>query len=427
MKTEKGNPDISIGYACLAVGVPNTEQRSCILKNATGEKLAEIIGHNLDALEKIMEYNSRNGIRLFRISSDLIPFGSSPVNQLDWDRMFERRFQAIGGQIRTGGIRVSMHPGQYTVLNSPDPGVVERAVDDLRYHCRVLSALGADASAKIILHVGGIYNDKKTAVKRFTTNWRQLDDGIKRRLVIENDDKCFNIADILEISAATGIPAIYDNLHNAVKPADPAADDLYWIKECAATWSAGDGAQKIHYSQQNPNKKPGSHTGTIAIDGFLDFYRRIDGRCVDIMLEVKDKNLSAVKCILCTTPVRQIRNIETEWGRYKYAVLERSPSAYSRIRELLKDKSGYPAVEFYRLVEEALGSEITAGNAVNAAQHVWGYFKDIADAKEKQAIEKDLALLAGSQSSSAAIKRKLWKLAVKYNSAYLLDSLYFIL
>jgi len=127
---------VHIGYACLTIGVPHTRQKSCTLKNADEANLTAIIEHNLKALENIIDYNISQNIRLFRISSDLIPFGSSPVNRLDWWQLFDGRFKTIGRKIKAGGLRVSMHPGQYTVLNSSDADVVTRAVQDLNYHAR---------------------------------------------------------------------------------------------------------------------------------------------------------------------------------------------------------------------------------------------------------------------------------------------------
>ncbi len=69
---------MSIGYACLTVGVPGTKLRSCTLKNSAPDVLTYLIQSNLTALDKILDYNIQNGIKLFRVSSDIIPFGSHP-------------------------------------------------------------------------------------------------------------------------------------------------------------------------------------------------------------------------------------------------------------------------------------------------------------------------------------------------------------
>lgn len=170
--------------------------KSCTLKNADDKHLLSLIGQNLDSLERLIDYNIQNGIPLFRISSDLIPFGSSLAAGLPWQEIFAEKLSAIGGKILRSGMRVSMHPGQYTVLNSPDPSVVERAVEDLRYHAGVLDGLGLGRTHKIILHLGGVYGDKKQAKSRFLSRYRGLEPGIQKRLVLENDDKLFHIWDV---------------------------------------------------------------------------------------------------------------------------------------------------------------------------------------------------------------------------------------
>ena len=292
---------MSIGYACLTIGVQHTDQKSCMLKNASQEKLLELIDYNLNSLENIIDYNIKNNIRLFRISSDLIPFGSSPVNGLAWWDIFVSKLLKIGEKIQNSGMRVSMHPGQYTVLNSPKQGVAKRAIEDLNYHARVLDSLGMGAQHKIVLHIGGIYSDKKQAIKRFVANYYHLEDSVKKRLVLENDDKSYNICDVLEIGAILNVPVVFDNLHNEINYCDKQKNNFYWISECKKTWKEKDGKQKIHYSQQAPMKKAGSHSNTIRLNEFMDFYENLESKDIDIMLEVKDKNLSAIKCINSTS------------------------------------------------------------------------------------------------------------------------------
>ena len=418
---------MSIGYACLNIGTPNTNIRSVMQKNATPEKLTEVITHNLTALEKIIDYNCKNGIKLFRISSDLIPFGSSSVNSLSWWDIHAETFQHIGAKIRKSGMRVSFHPGQYTVLNSPDEDVVARAILDLAYHAKMLECLGVDNQHKIVLHVGGIYGDKKEALQRFELNFRRLPEAVQNRLIIENDDRLYNIEEVLELAHRLQIPAVYDNLHYAINPPPSGGTDQYWIAEANKTWKAADGNQKIHYSQQAPGKLPGAHTDTIDLETFLTFHEQLEDKQIDIMLEVKDKNLSAIKCQNATTTAPKPVLLEKEWGRYKYAILEKSPMVYQVIRTLLKDKQAYPVQEFYRLIDTAFAEEIHPGQAENAAAHVWGYFKNQATDTERKQYEKNLANYRNGSGTRATLKRELFRLAQKYESEYLLQSLYFYL
>ena len=422
---------MSIGYASLALGVPGARLRSITSARATPERLEALIEGNLVALDALLDYNHANGIRLFRVSSDIIPFGSSPVNTLDWQTRFADQLAALGAKARRFGIRLSMHPGQYTVLNSPDAGVVERAVADLSYHAAFLDALGMDSTAKVILHVGGIYGDKPAALRRFARAYAQLPQAIVRRLVVENDDRLYTAQDVLALSRKTGAPMVFDILHHQLNQEQDSPDAFALIDAAAETWGNADGAQKIHFPQQAAGRRPGSHSDTIAVEPFLTFYRHLETRrgaknLPDIMLEVKDKNLSAIKCLACTDTSGRISVLEREWARYKYRVLEHDQAIYQRIRKLLNNKDAYPAVPFYQLVEQAEDTPPSAGSFRNAAQHVWGYMANEATQRERATFATLMERFSRGETTGAAVKKRLYALAEKYEQPYLLQSYYFV-
>lgn len=414
---------MKIGYACLTQGVYGTNFKTCTLKNATEDCLREIIAFNLQSLSRVLDYNIKNNIKLFRISSDIIPFGSSPVNSLKWWEEFQEELEQIGNKIKKSKMRVSMHPGQYTVLNSPKEDVVKRATLDLEYHTRFLDSLVVDSTHKIILHVGGVYGNKREAIERFKENYLKLPRTIKNRLVIENDDKSYTIADILMLGESLDIPVVYDNLHNHVLNTDSTITDNEWIQRARLTWHEKDGLQKIHYSQQRPNGRPGSHSQTIDLSVFETFLHMLTAD-VDIMFEVKDKNLSALKGVNYLRKPH-IKYLEQEWSRYKYNVLAHAPQHYQAIRQLLKDKSAYPIVEFYHLIDESLATKPTVGQQINACEHVWGYFKDQATDKERTQYTNYLNRFKKGQYTIKALKRLLLKFALKYEQTYLIESYYF--
>ena len=168
-------------------------------ENATVPRLMELTWHNLNALENLVNYNIRTGIQLFRISSNLIPFGSSPVNQLPWWDMYSSWLQTIGHKIKASNMCIHA-PGQYTVINSYNDDIVQRSIDDLNYHARVLDCLGLGPEHKLILHIGGVYDNKQATMDRFIANYGRLPKGVRDRLVIENDDKSYTTGDVLAIS-----------------------------------------------------------------------------------------------------------------------------------------------------------------------------------------------------------------------------------
>ncbi|MDD3416322.1 MAG: UV DNA damage repair endonuclease UvsE [Lachnospiraceae bacterium] len=413
---------MKIGYACQTIGIPGTNFKSCTMKNAREETLMSIISQNLDALNTIIDYNIANHIHLFRITSDLIPFGSSPVSTLSWWKIFEQRLSCIGKKIMESGMRISMHPGQYTVLNSPDKLIVERAVKDLEYHTRLLEALDPSQKNKIILHIGGAYGNKEIAIHRFVENYHSLDATIRKHLVIENDDKIYHIGDVMKISMLTGAPVVFDVLHHKVNPGSEGNDIYYWISKSRETWKPEDGVQKIHYSEQDPLKKTGSHSQTISLMTFQEFSNGLGEMNPDIMLEVKDKNRSAVKCINLTAENRSILYLEQEWARYKYLILEKSHEDYIKIRQILKDKKDYPIVEFYKLIDHAMLMDFSQGGVINAADHIWGYFKNCAEEKEKK---RYATLLKNYKPGTLAHKKFLWQMTIKYQEPYLMQSYYF--
>lgn len=415
-----------VGYACLTIGIKHTDYKKVLLKQVSEAKLRSTIVANLTSLKNVIHYNIKNQITLFRISSDLIPFGSSSANPLRWWEDYAEQFKEIGKLIQQSKMRVSLHPGQYTVLNSPNEDVVNRAILDLEYHAQILESLGVDYQHKLILHIGGVYGDKEQAIARFLTNYDRLSLRVQQRLVIENDDKSYTIEDVLAISKQKAIPVVYDNLHNAILPSNPAITDAEWITRCAQTWRTKDGPQKIHYSQQALNKRLGSHSSTIHVESFQAFYERLPFQNLDIMLEVKDKNLSAIKIHRLVLAPPQIKNLEEEWRLYKYLVLEKSQQHYQDIRFLLQNKANYPAFAFYQKVEEALELAEDKGQASNAAMHVWGYVKQQATIKEKTQFFDKLKRYQSGQLSLMVVKNYLQKLLTIYQQTYVVDSYYFI-
>lgn len=418
---------MAIGYACILLGVYNTILHRTLAKNADDTKLRELTKRNLEVLEKMIDYNINNHLMLFRISSDIIPFASHPLNQQKWWEEHRERFEMIGQKIAKSGMRVSMHPGQYTLLNSPKEEVVKNAVKDLIYHERFLTALGTEASHKLILHVGGVYGDKKTSTLRFIENYKKLPDEVKARLVIENDEKSYAVHEVHSISEKTGIPVVFDVLHHQINQPDSDLNIKEWIKLCNKSWKNKDGRPKIHYSQQAVGERTGAHSKTINVSEFLDFYSEVEDLDVDVMLEVKDKNLSALKCSYSLHPEQvKKKHLEQEWARYKYLVLSRSARLYMEMRPLMKKEPAEAVRIFYRLVEESEDLAFDRGAQQNAALHVWGYFKDKCTSSESKTFFYRLEKFMDEETELKAVKNYLWRMAEKYKEEYLLNSYYFL-
>jgi UV DNA damage endonuclease len=263
------------------------------LANATPERLREVIAGNLDALEAILRWNAEHGIQVFRLTSDLIPFASHPVNRLRWWEEFAARFSdlaALGCEI---GARLSTHPGQYTVLSSARPEVVRSAVAELVYHDRMLTALGLDPSHKVVLHVGSGSGDE-AAARRLTAAIEALPAGPRSRLVLENDER-WTLAEVLAIGTACGTPVVFDAFHHELAPSFEGLGVRELAERAAATWASGDGRPEVHFSTQAPGRPPGAHAETLNLDAFAAFAGAVGGLPLDCILEVKDKEQSLLR------------------------------------------------------------------------------------------------------------------------------------
>ncbi len=418
---------MSIGYACMVLGESNTTVSRCLLKDASDAKIKRVTLANLLALEAMIDYNIKNNISLFRISSDIIPFGSHPVNKVNWQLEFKDILCRIGSKINNAGIRVSMHPGQYTVLNSPTQRIVQNAIAELQYHSMFLDAILADNKSKIVLHIGGVYRDKIKSIEAFINNFYTLPEYVKKRIIIENDDKNYSIEDVLEISGIIKIPVVFDNLHNLLNPPNDTNSEFEWIELCGKTWGKCDGKQKIHYSQKKIGGNNSAHSSTINVTEFINFYDKLYNKNIDIMLEVKDKNLSATKCINVINSDISIGSIEREWARYKYLVLSKSASLYIDIRNMLKNKENVDVIGFYEIIDTAMLLENNVGAQINAAQHIWGYLNKECSKAEKNRFEKLIIEYKECNANVSSLKKHLLKCAIKQDVTYLKNSYYFYL
>ncbi len=205
-----------IGYPCVNLGIGCTSARTFRLRSYSAALLQEKLAGNLDCLRDTLDWNAARGILFFRITSDLVPFASHPVCRFDWRRRFKRDLAGIGARIRRKRMRVSMHPDQFTLINSPDRGIFLRSVRELRYHAELLDAMELGASAKLQIHVGGVYGDREAAMRCFVSRYRELPPAVRRRLVIENDERCWPLADCLAIHRHTGVPVVCDVFHHQI-------------------------------------------------------------------------------------------------------------------------------------------------------------------------------------------------------------------
>ena len=283
--------EMKIGYPCINRTLACRGNKTFRLKSYGSNRLISTIQNNLTCLQDMLTFNIAHNLLFFRITSDLIPFASHPICTYPWQTHFQDTFQSLGDFIITHQIRISMHPDQFTLLNSPDPQIFTRSVQELSYHAQVLDLMQLNTTHKIQIHVGGKYDDKKKSMQRFIQRYNTLPSHITRRLVIENDDRIYTPSDCLAIHQHTHIPLLYDCFHHEINP------DQYTLSEALAqvaqTWTSQDGLPMIDYSSQEPQMRSGKHAETLNQHHFKKFLRKSQPHDCDIMLEIKDKDISA--------------------------------------------------------------------------------------------------------------------------------------
>ncbi|WP_081910613.1 UV DNA damage repair endonuclease UvsE [Hymenobacter sp. APR13] len=283
---------MKIGYPCMNNSLDCTSASTFRLASYSDERLVETVASNLACLRRILEYNVAHGLLFFRIGSDIVPFASHAINTFPWQTHFAAEFRAIGDYIKAHSMRISLHPDQFVVLNSPNPDIVQRSIAELVYQGSMLDLMELDSTAKLQIHLGGLYGDREAAIARFIAVWHTLPPAVQVRVVVENDDRLFSLQDCLQLHAATGLPILFDNFHHeCLNHGEPMAEAL---RLAAATWHpTRDGVMMMDYSSQSRGERKGKHVAAIEEDLFRDFVQQLEGLDVDIMLEIKDKEASA--------------------------------------------------------------------------------------------------------------------------------------
>jgi UV DNA damage endonuclease len=257
-----------LGFVASVLSEDLSTSRTCRLRNASVERIHELIVENLTALDRVASFLDRHHIYLYRIGSNRIPFASHPVNTVRWQDEYAETLAKIGARLRVQGVRISTHPGQYTVLNSPNRVIVSAARSELEYHATLLDALGADPSAKIVIHVGGLYGgSKQVAINRFVAAAKALPEPVLRRLVVENDDRLFDADEALQVGRAASLPVVFDWLHHLANPCRRPISDV--LRDIFATWRESDGHPKVHLSSQATAAPAGAHARFVDVEDAL--------------------------------------------------------------------------------------------------------------------------------------------------------------
>jgi UV DNA damage endonuclease len=271
---------------------------------------------SLAYVRDIFGYLDRADIRMYRLSSDLAPYLTHPGLPQFHHQIDEcaAELALVGQMAREAGLRLSLHPSQYVVLNAADEAIAAKSAAEIIAQAQILDAMNLGPEAVVVIHLGGVYGDKDNAMERFVTRYEELPAVARQRLVLENDDTSYSVEDIHRVHQQTGLRLVFDHLHflnhnpESLSLAEALALTLdAWPKEVTP---------KIHFSsprtamrtmeRTDPDTgkrrmvlrppRPTQHADFIDPFAFIAFLRQARGlRDFDVMLEAKAKDLALLR------------------------------------------------------------------------------------------------------------------------------------
>ena len=202
---------LRLGFPVKVMGVPGMKS-----SDTRRWQKAPHLKCSLELLDRVLDYLKAKRIDMYRMSSDIAPYATHP-DMPQFHRMVEEsdaELKAFGAKARAQDLRLSFHPSQYVVINGPDPKLTAKSVWDLSSQAEMLDRMELGPEAVMVIHVGGVYDDRELSRERWVRTWETLPEPVRRRMVLENDDIRFDAYDVLWIHARTGVKCVFDYQHH---------------------------------------------------------------------------------------------------------------------------------------------------------------------------------------------------------------------
>ena len=263
---------------------------------------------SMEYLAAILDYLDEIDVRMYRISSDFVPYCTHPDLPQFHGQVAECRagLAALGRTARERGIRLGLHPSQYVLLSALDPAITAKGIADVDAQAELLDAMEQGPEAVVVLHLGGAYGDRDSAMRRFAESFPRLSEAGRRRLVIENDETIYTVEDCLRVHEAIGVPVVFDHQHHLLNPGSLGIGEA--CRRALATWPAGV-VPKVHFSSPRLDSRTvlrgkkevaappllSQHADYVHPWEFAGLLREAGDAPFDVMLEAKMKDAALLK------------------------------------------------------------------------------------------------------------------------------------
>lgn len=260
----------------------------------TADHIKKTYLNNVNNLRKMLPTIRSTGVRLFRMSSELLPLADVVDHSL-WDNEeVILTLKEIGSFILTNDMRVTMHPGQFCVLSSDSESVVDNAFKELSVHAWIMDAMGLPSSPKWAINIhGGKANRSELLLRRID----RLPDNVRKRLTLENDESCYNVIDLLDIYSSTGVPICFDTHHHVFNDGGLTMEEAH--AACLETWPS-DVRPLQHISNTEPALSQGSFSDRRKHSDLIHYVPEVQlealkADSIDVEVECKMKNIGVMK------------------------------------------------------------------------------------------------------------------------------------
>lgn len=257
------------------------------------ERILKTYRNNVSEILRIIPVLNANKIKSFRLSSGIFPLFEFASDIARHDEEILRNLANAGTQFKNAGIRVTCHPGQYTVLSSDKGSVVENAKKELEYHAWIFDQMGFDQTPYYAINIHGGKSDRS---EQLINVIKSLPDNVRNRLTLENDEKCYNVKELNEIHSATNVPIVFDSHHFNFNDGGLSFADAYSI--CTSTWgnivplqhlsNSEIGMENGSFNEKRAHSKMIHHVPDLQLAAIRD-------NLIDLDIEAKAKNIAVLK------------------------------------------------------------------------------------------------------------------------------------
>ena len=280
---------MKLGLVCMRKGTgfkKGFTGKKAITKATQSEinsKLYKATLYNLKETISNIQYCIDNNISSYRISSSVIPF----YEYWDWESFIDilGYMQQANRLANENNITLTIHPDQYTVINSNSEQVVSNSFDILKHHSILCRYFGI---SHIIIHTGGVYGDKSSAIDRFVDNFKKLPQNIQSLIRLENCHY-YDIDEVISISKRCSVDVCYDFHHQRVINENVTVQQH--INNIEKTLLVNDNQLICHISSGKDYDNHKSHHNYIKHDDFNLFKKALDNFSqYDLIVEVEAKH-----------------------------------------------------------------------------------------------------------------------------------------